>query len=81
MSSSPATCSGLLVDDVIISKENRSQYPDVILKKIRQYSSKLDDYNTHWEEVMKNLNNKSEKEIVGLKNNYYQYIRMATQVK
>jgi len=81
MSSSPATCSGLLVDDVIISKENRSQYPDVILKKIRQYSSKLDDYNTHWEDIRKNLNNKSEKEMVRLKNNYYQYIRMAIQVK
>lgn len=81
MSSSPATCSGLLIDDVIISKENRSQYPDVLLKKIRQYSSKLDDYNTYWEEIRKNLNNKSEKEIVRLKNNYYQYIRMATQVK
>ncbi len=81
MSSSPATCSGLLVDDVIISKENRSQYPDVILKKIKQYSLKLDDYNTHWEETRKNLNNKSEKETIRMKNNYYQYIRMATQVK
>lgn len=83
MSSNPSACSklGLSVDDVIISKEDRSLYPSVIQKKITQYSLKLDDYNKYWEEVNKHLRNKSDKEIIRLKNNYYQHIRTANQVK
>ena len=81
MSSSPASCSGLAVDDAIISKRERKKYPDVILDKIKYYSSQLDDYKRYWELVEKSLTNKSEKEIAILKRNYYHHIINANVVK
>lgn len=62
----------LLVDD-FISKENRDEFPKEVLKKIMEYSTKMDDIDNHWKATEAKLKDKGmrSEQINQFKSEYY----------
>ena len=77
MSNVPSQIYGLNIDDKIVNKQNRENYPKDIYELIRNYSLKLDNANDHWKHVSSILigNNISEKEIKRIEFEYCQFIK------
>ncbi len=73
----PTEVQGLHIDDDIVNKQNKEEFPKVILKLINNYSKILDDVNSHWEQVSKILDSKkiSKEEIERIKIEYFQFVK------